>query len=91
MKINIYVNSQLKEERIEIHCRKKTNKINRIIALIHATPKGIFGKDKSKIHKILLTDILYFESLDKKTFAYTNGNLYEVDFTLKQLSEQLKT
>lgn len=47
----------------------------------------VFGKKNNMIHKIKLDNILYFEALDKKVYAITKNDEYEVNHKLFEIEE----
>ncbi|MCI7790735.1 MAG: LytTR family transcriptional regulator DNA-binding domain-containing protein [Lachnospiraceae bacterium] len=64
--------------------------VARIVAFFKSDSKKIIGwKDKIQI-VIRPEEILYIESVDGRTFAYTEQDVYKVNFTLAQLEELLK-
>ena len=42
-----------------------------------------------KVYLISSADVLYFESVDDRTFLYTQENVYEVKYRLYELEENL--
>ena len=61
--------------------------VARIVAFFKSDSKKIIGwKDKIQI-VIRPEEILYIESVDGRTFAYTEQDVYKVNFTLAQLEE----
>lgn len=77
------------EDEIIIKCSSLDESIIKLLnALKH-------GKDKISVYKdstIILLDyseILYFESVDDRVFAYTNNQVYESRQKLYQLEEEL--
>lgn len=77
------------EDEIIVKCDSLDESIIRLLnALKH-------GKDKLSLHKdsnIVLVDyseILYFESVDDRVFAYTKDQVYESKQKLYQLEEEL--
>lgn len=77
------------EDEIIVKCSSLDESIIRLLnALKH-------GKDKISLYKdstIILLDyseILYFESVDDRVFAYTNNQVYESRQKLYQLEEEL--
>ncbi len=47
----------------------------------------VFGKKNNLIHKLKLDNILYFEALDKKVYAITKNEKYEVNLKLFEIEE----
>lgn len=77
MKLKIHQQLDLTEERVEIYCREKTEKINNIVNYISETNTfTIIGYINTKRQVWYKSQILYFESVDKKCYACTDNNVY---------------
>ena len=74
---------------VEIHCREITPETERLAHYIERFDERIIGSANGQAHTIALEQILYIESVDKKTFLYTNGSVYETDKRLYELEEML--
>lgn len=74
---------------VEIHCREITPETERLARYIERFDERIIGSANGQAHTIALEQILYIESVDKKTFLYTNGSVYETDKRLYELEEML--
>ena len=70
---------------VEIHCREITPETERLARYIERFDERIIGSANGQAHTIALEQILYIESVDKKTFLYTNGSVYETDKRLYEL------
>lgn len=47
----------------------------------------VFGKKNNLIHKVKLENVLYFEAMDKKVYAITKNEKYEVNQKLFEIEE----
>ncbi len=74
---------------VEIHCREITSETERLERYIRRFDERIIGSSEGQAHTIAVEQILYIESVDKKTFLYTPGNVYETDKKLYELEEML--
>ncbi len=74
---------------VEIHCREITSKTERLERYIRRFDERIIGSSEGQAHTIALEQILYIEAVDKKTFLYTPGNVYETDKKLYELESLL--
>ena len=74
---------------VEIHCREITSETERLERYIKRFDEHIIGTANGQAHQIALEQILYIESVDKKTFLYTTGNVYETEKRLYELEEML--
>ena len=70
---------------VEIHCREVTGEIERLKRYISRFDECITGSSDGQTHNITLSEILYIESVDKKTFLYTSGHVYSTDKRLYEL------
>ena len=78
MKVVVALVPKTQEEQIVFMARVKADEQHDIIAT-----KG------EKRYRILIKGILYFESVDKKTFVYTQDDVFEVKEKLYQIAEKL--
>lgn len=74
---------------VEIHCREVTSETERLERYIRRFDERIIGSSEGQAHTIAVEQILYIEAVDKKTFLYTPGNVYETDKKLYELEEML--
>ncbi len=89
MKITILEKEPGEEDEIIVKCDQLDEKLTRLINQFK-TGKGKmnFYKD-SKIVLVEPSEVLYFESVDDKVFAYTKDSVYETKAKLYQLEEEL--
>ena len=91
MIVNIIENSNIKETKINIECNKTDESIIKLVSLIkniNNTDKKIIGISQEETYCLEQNEILYFESVDKKTFCYTVDNVFEVGMKLYEIDEQ---
>lgn len=88
MEIKLIENKKLTEPKIAIECREADEQILDIIHLIKskdAKGKKIVGVKEDETYCLEPDEILYFESVDRKTFCYTAKAEYETDLKLYEL------
>ncbi len=88
MEIKLIENKSLKSSLITIECKEADEKILDIIHLIKSTDakgKRIVGIKDSDTYCIEPEDVFYFESVDRKTFCYTEKSVYETELKLYEL------
>lgn len=90
MKIEIKVDSGIKEDRISISCGRLTPELERIIAMLRIMEKKFAVSADGETFLLDVSSILYIESVDRKTFVYTEKGVYESDLRLYELEEQLE-
>ena len=54
-----------------------TQPLNRIVQYIRQQEYLIQGIFEKKLYQIPLNEVLYFETVDKKTFMYTQQKIFE--------------
>lgn len=78
-------------DEIIIRCDEITDEIRRVINLLEGDGGRLTGIRQDGSARVVIDKkkVLYFESVDGKTFAYYPGEVFKVDFTLSQLIEYL--
>ena len=89
MKIIINENAGIDETEIIINCRQTDEQILRICAGLRIFDKKVTGMINGQIFLLNLSDILYIETVDRKTFLYSAGQVYETPLKLYELEERL--
>lgn len=90
MEIKLIENKNLKSPIITIECKEADEKILDIIHLIKSVDekgKRIVGIKENDTYCIEPPDVYYFESVDRKTFCYTEKSVYETELKLYELDE----
>ena len=77
------------DEEIIILCRQKNERIDRLKQFIEGFDMGIKAFDNDTFRTLKPADILYFEVVDNKTFAYLYDSVWQVSFTLEKLETDL--
>ncbi|MBP5284240.1 MAG: LytTR family transcriptional regulator DNA-binding domain-containing protein [Treponema sp.] len=91
MKITILEPSPDEEDEIIVKCRFLDNDVTQFInQLKNGSSKMNFLKD-NKIVLVEKKDILYFESVDDKVFAYTQEEVFETRLKLYELEQTLSS
>ena len=89
MKLNIITDNNIDDLQIQITCRQLTPEIERILAAIRMLDHQLTGSKNGEIHLLDLNQIIYMESVDRKCFLYTAEDVYESEFKLYELEQQL--
>lgn len=91
MKITILEPSPDEEDEIIIKCRFIDNNVTQLIdQLKNGNSKMNFYRD-NKIVLVEKKDILFFESVDDKVFAYTQEDVFETKLKLYELEQNLSS
>jgi len=91
MKIHINEKPNISETEIIINCRSTDEQILRICAGLRMLDKKITGMINGEVFILGSSDILYIETVDRKTFIYTSGKVYETPLKLYEIDERLAT
>ncbi len=89
MKIIIDENGAAEETEITIRCQKMDEQILRICARLRMLDKKVTGLLNGQTFLLSASDILYIETVERKTFLYTASKVYETPLKLYELEEQL--
>ena len=87
MKISIQEISGREEDEIIFKCHLVDDNILQLIHQIKSTSNAIIGMNGDKIHKLSLNEILYFETVDNKSFRYCKDSVYETKLKLYEFEE----
>lgn len=87
MKLTIHENDDQDELEIIVKCKELDDEVIQVLTSIRSLERKVLGTLDGKIHLLLPNDIFYFESVDKKNFAYTKQAVYEVSMRLYQIEE----
>jgi len=88
MKITKKIDRAIQETEVHIYSNN-SNEIETIVNALNSLEKILICSYDKNIVQIRWSEILYFDSVDKKTFAYTNNDIYDVDEKLYQLEESM--
>lgn len=72
-----------------IECRKADDRVMKLKSHIELFDDKLTARLDDKTFLINPSDVLYFESVDDRTFLYTADNVYEVKHRLYELEEIL--
>lgn len=90
MKIEIEVDKNIPDLQITVACKELTPKIEKILAALRMMDNQITGKLGDEIHLLDLAQIIYIESVDRRSFLYTKDQVYESGFRLYELEQKLE-
>lgn len=90
MKIEIYVDENATDLKISVTCKRLTPDVEKIIAALRMMNHQLTAKKDGEIHLLDISRIIYIESVDRKCFIYTSDEIYESEFRLYELEQQLE-
>lgn len=74
---------------VVIHCREVTSETERLERYIRRFDERITASKNGNTYNVSIEEILYIESVDKKTFLYTTGHVLQTEKRLYELEELL--
>lgn len=89
MKISIDVNEKLTDTEIIISCRKLTPEIEKLLATIRVLNQQMMAVKDGETYILDVAGIVYIESVDRKTFVYTEKDCYESKLKLYEMEQRL--
>lgn len=89
MKILIEESPDNDDAELIIKCKSVNDEIQRIIDFIKLSDEKIIGFLNGESYVVDPIKILYFESVDKKTFMYTEDKVYEISLRLYELEKKM--
>lgn len=89
MKILIEESPDNDDAELIIKCKSVNDEIQRIIDFIKLSDEKIIGFLNGDSYVVDPIKILYFESVDKKTFMYTEDKVYEISLRLYEIEKKM--
>lgn len=89
MKITIRTEAFLEETKVEIVCRELTQEVEELLATIRMMNQQITAEKDGEMHLVNAAKIVYIEAVERKTFVYTEEDVYESKLRLYEMEERL--
>ncbi|MCR5386054.1 MAG: LytTR family transcriptional regulator DNA-binding domain-containing protein [Treponema sp.] len=89
MKITINVEPSAKETSLLVTCKELTPQVEKLLASIRILDKQITVKKDDSVFLINLEDIFYIEALERRTFIYTDKDVFDSEMKLYELESAL--
>ncbi len=89
MKISINIDPKLTDTEIIINCSSLTAETEKIIAALRMANDQITVIKNGETHILDISKIAYIESVDRKTFVYTENDCYESKLKLYEIDGKL--
>ena len=89
MRVEINQDQTKESVYVEIHCREVTGEVSKLRRYIDNFGMGIRASDDNTTYMVRAGEILYIESVDKKTFIYTDKRVLSTESRLYELEEML--
>lgn len=90
--MRIIVNEKLDIQEIEIiiNCTSNDAAVQRIVSALNTLDARLTCRKDDEVFQIDISDILYIESVDRKTFLYTKQQIFETERRLYELEAYLE-
>ena len=89
MKITISTDDKCEETEIIVICNRLGDDIDKLLTAIKTLDMRLTVYKDKRQYVIDTADVIYIESIDKRTFIYTNTDVYESPLKLYELDEKL--
>ena len=91
MKITVeHIESE--ENEVILRCRELDDEMLRLLALVRAgMQKLLVWNERKDLLPLNVSDVVYCETVEEKTFVYTESGMYQTALTLAQLEERWST
>ena len=76
------------KERVILECVEMTKDFEDIRDYVHMKGNSLIGYVDTKAFALKLSDILYFEAVGERVFAYTCKEIYQIKMRLYELEKQ---
>lgn len=75
---------------VTVEYPNQNSQVSRIIQKMKTEERFLIGSENGRTCKVLVPDIFYIESVDKRTFMYTKEKIFRSEKRLYQLERELK-
>ena len=89
MKITINVEPSATETSLLVTCKELTPQVEKLLAAIRILDKQITATKGDNVCLIDLADVFYIEALERKTFIYTDKEVFDSEMKLYELEAAL--
>lgn len=89
MKIIINIDENVPETEITISCNQLTDEIENIMATLRIMNQQMLVYKDEEHHLLDVSCISYIEALERKTFVYTEDDIFESKLKLYEMEEKL--
>lgn len=89
MRIKLFQEDALEEDRTEIYYREMTEQIEKVCQLLEDDVPQLVGLEDGEQILLSLEEIFYIDTVDKKTFAYLSEQVYQIQGSLTFLESAL--
>ena len=91
MKLILKQQGDISETEVEIRYAELDVAVRNLINRVEQSNQYICGEDNGRQYRILLSDIFYIESVDRKTFIYTESKVFRCEIKFNRILGELKS
>lgn len=89
MRIILEEDPAWEEVEVTIRCKEVTPQVAGLVASLRRFDPRLTGEREGKTYLLEAGELLYIESVEKRTFLYTRDGVFETPLRLYELEEQL--
>lgn len=89
MKIKIEIDEKCPDTEVTVRTKKLTPEVEKLVAILRAVSKQIGVRRQDETIFLNTENILYIETVDRKTFVYTEAETFESDLKLYEIEQEL--
>ncbi|MBP5385638.1 MAG: LytTR family transcriptional regulator DNA-binding domain-containing protein [Lachnospiraceae bacterium] len=89
MKIEIDIDEKYNDTTVVIQAGRLTQDVEKLVTLMRMVNMQIAVKQNDETYLLDTGKIMYFESVDRRTFVYTEKETYETDLKLYEVEKDL--
>lgn len=89
MKIEIDIDEKYTDKSVVIKAPRLTQDIEKMIAMMRMMDMQISAEKNGETYLLDANKILYIEAVERKTFIYTESEMYESDLKLYEIEQEL--
>lgn len=89
MKIHIIHDAHVTEPEVTVVCSELSDEVKRLLAAVESHDNKLTGIKDGQIYILQHSEVIYIDTVDKKIFIYTSGDVYETQLRLYELEKQL--
>ena len=88
MKITVE-HTENEENEVILRCRELDDEMLRLLALVRSgMQKLLVWNDQKELLPLSISEVVYCETVEEKTFVYTENGMYQTALTLSELEER---
>lgn len=87
--MKITVNEGFTDTEVIINCPKTSDDVLDMLTLLQSLDKKLPGMKKGQTFLVDSQDVLYFDTVDKRNFIYTENDVYDTSLRLYEIEDQL--